>query len=127
MVEELGADIEVIGGTPGGTPLWISCLFGYHDIARLLHTAGANASCRDLSKGITVLHTLTQFSSGHEVVDIVNMALMVGVDINGCASNGTTPLHTTFAGRDYSEGAATQILLVNKADSMAEAPDGADT
>lgn len=55
------------------------------------------------------------------------MALMVGVDINGCASNGTTPLHTTFAGQDYSEGAATQILLVNKADSTAEAQDGADT
>lgn len=45
MVEELGADIEATGGTPGWTPLWISCLFGYHNIVRLLHTTGANASC----------------------------------------------------------------------------------
>jgi len=126
LVHELQADVNEIGNTRGWTPLWLSCLFGCHNVAMFLRDNGADPTCRDTEQGTTILHTLTQFSEVDQVRDVVEMALSAGVDINVCASNGMTPLHATFAGWDYSRGAAAQVLLERGADPTRQVPDHMD-
>jgi ankyrin repeat protein len=122
LVEQLQADVNEVGNTTGWTPLWISCLFGYHDIAMFLLKKGASPHCCDIQHGVTILHTLSQFSEAYQVRDIVDMALNAGIDIDTTASNGMTPLHATFVSWDYSRGAAAQILLEHGADPTRQAP-----
>jgi ankyrin repeat protein len=126
LIRELQADVNMIGTTAGWTPLWLSCLLGYHDIAMFLRDNGADPTCRDTDQGTTILHTLSQFSGADQVRDIVNMALGADLDINVCNSNGMTPLHATFSGWDYSQGAAARVLLERGADPTRQAPDKGD-
>jgi ankyrin repeat protein len=126
LVHELRANVNAIGNTAGWTPLWLSCLFGYHDIAMFLQENGADPTCRDTEHGTTILHTITQFSEEYQVRDIVNMALDAGLDINVCNSTGMTPLHAIFIRWDYSRGAAARVLLEKGADPTRKAPDRED-
>jgi ankyrin repeat protein len=126
LIRELRADVNAIGDTAGWTPLWLSCLLGYHDIAMFLRDNGADPTCRDTNQLTTVLHTLSQFSDANQVRDIVDMALDAGLDVNVCDSFGMAPLHTTFAGWDYSRGAAARVLLERGADPTRQAPERGD-
>ncbi|KLO92417.1 Uncharacterized protein LW93_11991 [Fusarium fujikuroi] len=113
---ELGADVNAHGNTHGWAPLLLSCHCGHFDMAKLLIDNGADPTIRETMHGATILHSLTQFSKREHCEEIFDIALSAGLDINVPMKNGATPLHTTFAAWDYSQGVATELLLEYGAD-----------
>ncbi|KAG4281208.1 serine/threonine protein kinase [Fusarium proliferatum] len=113
---ELGADVNAHGNTHGWAPLLLSCHCGHFDMAKLLIDNGADPTVREPLHGATILHSLTQFSKREHCEEIFDIALSAGLDINVPMKNGATPLHTTFAAWDYSQGVATELLLEYGAD-----------
>ncbi|KAF5588154.1 serine threonine kinase [Fusarium pseudoanthophilum] len=113
---ELGADVNAHGNTHGWAPLLLSCHCGHFDMAKLLINNGADPTIRETLYGATILHSLTQFSKREHCEEIFDIALSAGLDINVTMKNGATPLHTTFAAWDYSQGVATELLLEYGAD-----------
>ncbi|KAF4436404.1 serine threonine kinase [Fusarium acutatum] len=108
---ELGADVNAHGNTHGWAPLLLSCHCGHFNMARLLIDSGADATIRETQHGATILHSLSRFSKRGHCEEIFDIALSAGLDINVAMKNGATPLHTTFAAWDYSQGVATELLL----------------
>ncbi|KAF4945004.1 hypothetical protein FGADI_12263 [Fusarium gaditjirri] len=108
---DLGADVNAHGNTHGWAPLLLSCHCGHFDMAKLLIDNGADPTVRETLHGATILHSLTQFSQREHCEEIFDIALSAGLDINVQMKNGATPLHTTFAAWDYSQGVATELLL----------------
>ncbi|KAF4341452.1 serine threonine kinase [Fusarium beomiforme] len=108
---ELGANVNAHGNTHGWAPLLLSCHCGHFDMAKLLIDDGADVTIRESLHGATILHSLTQFSKREHCEEIFDIALSAGLDINVPMKNGATPLHTTFAAWDYSQGVATELLL----------------
>ncbi|KAG7418401.1 Serine/threonine-protein kinase HT1 [Fusarium oxysporum f. sp. rapae] len=113
---ELDADVNAHGNTHGWAPLLLSCHCGHFDMAKLLIDNGADPRIRETLYGATILHSLTQFSKREHCEEIFDIALSAGLDINVPMKNGATPLHTTFAAWDYSDGVATELLLEYGAD-----------
>ncbi|KAF5687897.1 serine threonine kinase [Fusarium denticulatum] len=113
---ELGADVNAHGNTHGWAPLLLSCHCGHFDMAKVLIENGADPTIRETLHGATILHSLTQFSRREHCEEIFDIALSAGLDINVPMKNGATPLHTTFAAWDYSQGVATELLLEYGAD-----------
>jgi ankyrin repeat protein len=113
---ELGADVNAHGNTHCWAPLLLSCHCGHFDMAKLLIDNGADPTIRETLYGATILHSLTQFSKREHCEEIFDIALSSGLDINVPMKNGATPLHTTFAAWDYSQGAAIELLLEYGAD-----------
>lgn len=121
LVLELGASINAYGNTYGWTPLLLSCHCGYFVMAKWLVEHGANATIREELQGATILHSLHRFSNRQECEEILDIALSADIDINCSMKNGMTPLHATFSGWDYSEGAAAKLLLEYGADPTRQA------
>nr|RBQ94673.1 hypothetical protein FVER53263_07705 [Fusarium verticillioides] len=113
---ELGADVNAHGNTHGWAPLLLSCHCGHFNMAKFLIDNGADPTIRETLYGATILHSLTQFSKREHCEDLFDIALSAGLDINVPMKNGATPLHTTFAAWDYSQGVATELLLEYGAD-----------
>jgi len=130
LIDQLGADVDNFGNTPGWTPFWLSCLFGDFDIATLLLQKGTSTKCLDLETGVTILHMLNTFSGIHHIETILQAAMKENggsLDLE-CVSLETrlTPLHATFFGWDFSRGSAARALLKLGANPCASAPYDAD-
>ncbi|KAL2686858.1 hypothetical protein Neosp_004400 [[Neocosmospora] mangrovei] len=121
LVLELGASINAYGNTYRWTPLLLACHCGYFEMAKWLVEHGADASIREELHGATILHSLHRCSDRKECEEILDIALSADIDINCSMKNGMTPLHATFSGWDYSEGAAARLLLEYGADPTRQA------
>ncbi|EEU45289.1 uncharacterized protein NECHADRAFT_80834 [Fusarium vanettenii 77-13-4] len=121
LVLELGASINAHGNTYRWTPLLLACHCGYFEMAKWLVEHGADATIREELHGATILHSLHRFSDRKECEEILDIALSADIDINCTMKNGMTPLHATFSGWDYSEGAAARLLLEYGADPTRQA------
>lgn len=129
LIDQLGADVENFGNTPGWTPFWLCCLFGQFDMAIILLTKGASIDCQDQESGATILHTINQFADVHHIEAILNLALSdhnSSLDVERASTTGMTPLQATFAGWDFSRGDAARALLKLGANPTASAPDDMD-
>lgn len=128
LIDRLGADVNFFGNTPGWTPFWLCCLFGQFDIAITLLTKGASIDCQDQETGATILHMINQFADDHHIEAVLNLALSDNscLDVERASTSGMTPLHATFAGWDFSTGAAARALLKLGANPTASAPDNKD-
>ncbi|CVL11284.1 related to death-associated protein kinase 1 [Fusarium proliferatum] len=113
---ELDANVNAHGNTHGWAPLLLSCHCGHFDMAKLLIDNGADPTVRETLHGATILHSLAQFSKREHCEEIFDIALSAGLDVNALMRNGATPLYTTFAAWDYSDGVATELLLEYGAD-----------
>ncbi|KAI8725603.1 Protein kinase domain-containing protein [Fusarium sp. LHS14.1] len=121
LVLELGASINAYGNTYRWTPLLLACHCGYFEMAKWLVDHGADATLREELHGATILHSLHRFSDRKECEEILDIALSVDIDITCVMKNGMMPLHATFSGWDYSEGAAARLLLEYGADPTRQA------
>ncbi|KFA78610.1 hypothetical protein S40288_06979 [Stachybotrys chartarum IBT 40288] len=116
LVATLGASVNAYGNTYGWTPLLLSCHCGHFEMAKWLAEHGADPTIRETLYGATILHSLHRFSKREHCEEILDIALSADLDINCAMKNGYTPLHTTFSGWDYSNGAAAELLLEYGAD-----------
>ncbi|RSL68696.1 hypothetical protein CEP54_002737 [Fusarium duplospermum] len=121
LVLELRASINAFGNTYGWTPLLLACHCGYFEMAKWLVEHGADATIREELHGATILHSLHRFSDRKHCEEILDIALSADININTPLKNGLTPLHATFSGWDYSEGAAARLLLEYGADPTRQA------
>lgn len=104
-----GADIQAIDSETALTPLVEAALAGDREIVVLLIEKGADPAGRD-GKGFTALHAAAHM--GH--VDIVELLIDQGVDLNDQQNTSKiTPLHAA-AERDYQDVA--KILLLRGAE-----------
>ncbi|KAK5635651.1 hypothetical protein RRF57_011363 [Xylaria bambusicola] len=111
LVNDLGANVNTIGETPGFTPLWISCCTGFLDIAFFLVAHGADPNCRDELASRTILHFVNRCRTKQDMVQLVRIAFQAGIDLETRDANGHTPLLSTFIGWDFSRGLAPRYLL----------------
>ncbi|KAF3934769.1 hypothetical protein ABW20_dc0108296 [Dactylellina cionopaga] len=120
LVDKLGASVNEYGNTCGWTPLLLACQGGYFSIAQFLVDRKAYIKCR-ASDGESILHTIHHFTSREHCEAVVKWGLAAGLDINCQLRNQMTPLHATFVGWDYSDGAAADILIQHGADPTSTA------
>ena len=125
LVNEMGADIDNYGNTPGWTPLWLACFSGQADLAVQLIQKGAAKNCHDLRTGYGILHLINRFSSYDEIDRIVTILSIDNqdFDINEACKDKFAPLHTTFLDFDFSDGCAARCLLDHGADPTKAALD----
>ena len=120
LVDQMGADIDNYGDTPGWTPLWIACFSGHATLAIYLLEKGALATCSDKHTGFTILHLLNRFRSGSKLARI--MGLIIDNDttfhVDRRCLRGLTPLYASFLGYDFSQGKAARILLEHGSDPI---------
>lgn len=121
LVLELGVSINAHGNTYRWTPLLLACHCGYFTMAKWLVEHGADATIREELHGATILHSVHRFSDRKHCEEILDIALSADIDINCAMKNGMTPLHASFSGWDYSEGAAARLLLEYGADPTRQA------
>jgi ankyrin repeat protein len=126
LLDDLSANVDEIGNTPGFSPLWIACNLGYYDMVSKLRLHGADPCFRD-RMGCGILHFLTQFTEASEVEDIGRWAIENGVDVNAGSNANVPPLLAALTMFDYSQGAVVRFLLDQGADPNFGTPNGLDT
>lgn len=114
LIDEAKAKVDNYGNTPGWTPLWLACYSGQFSLVLKLIRRGAQITCHDQQTGFTILHLLSQFSNSDDIENLLRTLLQTddgSTMLEKLSTHGLTPLHASFMGWDYSDGAATRALL----------------
>lgn len=129
VLAEAGADLE--DGSPGFTPLSIALSEGKFYAAKALLDIGASANKPAGEEGLTPLMLVAslrqvdkradRISQGPSVVEIAQVLIGKGADVNARSTQGVTPLMVAAA---YDNPPLIGMLLQSGADIDAKTPDG---
>lgn len=129
LVQELSANCNNYGDTPGWTPLWLACTTGQFRTAQFLISNRANVHCEDENTGFTILHLLSRFSHASEHDWLLGQFSSEGNSseyLDKPSKEGFTPLHAAFLVSVDSSDSTCRALLSHGADPTVRCEYGTD-